>query len=357
MNDLIIGLWAHLSRQRKKEFYALIFLMVFASISELISIGAIFPFLAALINPASLTRIEFIGKFLRWLGVEGYSQSIFVFSVLFAAASIFGGFTRLFLLKSITGWSFSVGADISFNIYRKTLYQPYSVHISRNSSKVISGISSETNYVINGVLLPLLNLISSLIILTAVVIVLFMVSPLVASITFSSLALVYLLISTLTKGRLRSDSRDISTSSSAVIKSLQEGLGGIRDVLIDGSQEAYCKIYGDADKKLRAAQGRISFIGLSPRYFVESLGMCVIAVLAYFLAVQPGGVLSSIPILGAIALGAQRMLPVVQQVYGSYTSIKASRFSLIEVLALLDQPEPNISKTVLKDLSFQNLSI
>src|SRR3990167_3073545 len=121
------------------------------------------------------------------------------------------------------------------------------------------------------------------------------------------------------------DSQRIAHESTQVIKSLQEGLGGIRDVLIDGSQDAYCQIYRDADHPLRRAQGRSLFISQSPRYGMEALGMLFIAVLAYTLARQPDGVAKAIPVLGALALGAQRLLPVLQQAYGAWSGMRGGQ--------------------------------
>ena len=64
-----------------------------------------------------------------------------------------------------TRLSFATGADLSISIYRRTLYQPYSVHVSRNSSQVISGISGKANTVIYATIVPALTLISSSIML------------------------------------------------------------------------------------------------------------------------------------------------------------------------------------------------
>ncbi len=68
--------------------------------------------------------------------------------------------------------------------------------------------------------------------------------------------------------------------------------------------------------------------------------MVLIATLAYVLAMQPDGVARAIPVLGALALGAQRMLPVLQQAYGSWTQINGQQASLRDTLDLLDQPLP-----------------
>jgi ATP-binding cassette subfamily B protein len=55
---------------------------------------------------------------------------------------------------------------------------------------------------------------------------------------------------------------------------------------------------------------------------------------------QEGGVTTVIPVLGALALGAQRLLPTLQQMFSSYSTIKGSKSSFKDVVDLLDQPLP-----------------
>ena len=69
--------------------------------------------------------------------------------------------------------------------------------------------------------------------------------------------------------------------------------------------------------------------------------MMLIAALAYSLAQQADGIAKAIPILGALALGAQRLLPVLQQAYAAWSSIQGGQVSLLDTLELLDQPLPN----------------
>jgi len=137
----------------------------------------------------------------------------------------------------------------------------------------------------------------------------------------------------------------IARESSSVVKSLQEGLGGIRDVLIDGNQQVYCDVYGRAVFPLRRAEGNNSFIGQSPRFGIEAIGMMLIAALAYWLVGQPGGFARAIPVLGTLAFGAQRMLPALQQLYSSWSSLQGNAASLKDVLDLLEQPLPDYGKS------------
>jgi len=262
------------------------------------------------------------------------------FTVIFGLAALFSGAIRLLLLWASTRLSYATGADLSSSIYRRTLYQPYIVHVARNSSEIISGISGKTGVVINTVL-SVLNLICSSIILLTILITLVSVDPVIALTAICGFGLIYTFIIKVTQSRLVYNSKRIAQESTKVIKSLQEGLGGIRDVLIDGTQATYCKIYRNSDLTLRNAQGNNLFISSSPRYGLEALGMLLISGLAYILAFQPNGIAKAIPILGALALGAQRLLPLLQLAYSSWSGIKGNQASLQDALKLLDQPIPD----------------
>ena len=315
--------------------------MIFSSFAEVISIGALLPFLGVLTSPERVFDHSLVQPWIRVLQIRSADQLLLPLTLIFGTAAVFAGTLRLVLLWATTRLSFSTGADISMNIYRRTLYQPYAIHLARNSSEVINGITGKANGIIYSTIVPLLMLISSGVMLIVILAAMLLVDPLLAFLAFGGFGFLYAVIIGLTRKRLLLDGKLQARESTQVIKSLQEGLGGIRDVLIDGTQEAYSKVYQAADQPLRKAQGRSYFIQASPRYVVESLGMLLIAALSFALAQQPGGIATAIPVLGALALGAQRLLPMLQQAYGSWSIIRAGQASLQDALELLDQPLPN----------------
>jgi len=340
----------------------LLVLMIGASFAEIISIGAVLPFLAVLTAPERIFQLPAAQPFIRVLGLSNSSQLLLPLTIIFGLAAIISGGIRLFLLWASTRLSFATGADLSINVYRRTLYQPYAVHVARNSSEIINGISGKTATV-TGTFTSILNLISSTIILFAILITLVSVDPVIALVAFAGFGVLYTIIIKITKSRLFLNSKRIAHESTQVLKSLQEGLGGIRDVLIDGTQATYCEIYRNSDLPLRHAQGNNLFIGMSPRYALEAMGMLLISCLAYMLALQPNGIAKAIPVLGVLALGAQRLLPVLQLAYLSWSSIKGGQVSLQDALELLDQPLPDyadkpIAKPLLfdKQIKLENLS-
>jgi ATP-binding cassette, subfamily B, bacterial PglK len=331
-------LWGCIDRRRQKQFYLLLILMVAASLAEVVSVGAVLPFLGVLTAPEQVYQYPLMQPIVKMLEINSPSQLILPITIVFISASIIAGAIRVLLLYTVTKLSFATGADLSVSIYRRTLYQEYSVHISRNSSEIISGILSKTSIVIGSVMNPVLLLISSIIMLVGITSVLFAVDAVVAMITFVCFGFLYWIVITYSRQKIRQNSQCIADKTTAVVKSLQEGLGGIRDVLIDGTQEFYCKLYRNSDLPLRHASGNNQFISGSPRYIMESIGMTLIAILAYAMTNQNGGISNAIPVLGVLALGAQRLLPALQQAYSAYSSIKGASSSVEDVLELLRQP-------------------
>jgi ABC-type multidrug transport system fused ATPase/permease subunit len=341
LTQLLRRLWHHINPNRRRQFGLLLVLMLLASFAEILSIGAVLPFLAVLTAPERIFEHAAVQPVILALGLTAPGQLLLPLTIAFGIAALIAGAMRLLLLWASARLGFATGADLSFSLYRRTLYQPYAVHCARNSSEVINGISGKVIGVIYSTIVPALLLISSSVMLIAILIALLAVEPVIALAAFGGFGLIYVFIIRLNSKQLLANSQRIARESTHVIKSLQEGLGGIRDVLIDGSQATHCQIYRNADFLLRRAQGSNEFIRAGPRYGMEALGMLLIAALAYSLAQQADGIAKAIPILGALALGAQRLLPVLQQAYGAWSAIQGGQVSLQDTLELLDQPLPD----------------
>ena len=352
--SLLTRLWSHISKKRRTQIIILLILMIFASFAEILSIGSVLPFLAVLTSPNRIFQLPIARPVIQFLGLTSPNQLLLLLTIAFGMAAILSGAMRLLLLWANTRISFAIGADLSISIYRRTLYQPYSVHVARNSSEIINGIAGKASNVIGNTIVPSLTFISSIIMLVAILIALLSVDPVIAISAFGGFGLIYIFIIKLTKKKQLINSQCMARESTQVIKCLQEGLGGIRDVLLDGTQSVYCQIYRNADQPMRLAQGNNSFISQSPRFAIEALGMMLIALLAYTLANQPNGIVRAIPVLGALALGAQRLLPVLQGAYASWSGVQGGQASLQDTLELLDQPFPeDVDLPIPKPISFQ----
>ena len=354
MTRSISRLWSYLALRRKKQLGLLLLLTTVASFAEVLSIGSVLPFLGALTAPEQLFQHSLSQPFIRALGLTKPEELLLPLTLIFITAAIFSAAIRVFLLWQQTRVGHEIGADFSIEIYQRTLYQPYYVHILNNSSKVIAGVSVKVNDVVSQAILPLLTITSATLMLTVITAALIALDPWIAISVFVGFGAIYFPVTLVTKRKLAENGKKISKNSNQVIKALQEGLGGIRDVLIDGTQNTYCEIYRSADISLRRAKASNQIMAGTPRFLIEGLGMSLIAFLAYRITANAPGFSNAIPILGALALGAQRLLPVMQQVYQSWSSLEGGRAYLDDVLDLISQPlSDDFEKTPSEPIRFE----
>jgi ATP-binding cassette subfamily B protein len=349
----IYKVWRHISKAQRLKFKWLMVLLVLSSFAEILSIGAIFPFFGVLLDPEMIMQNIYIKSFFNFLGINNSNEIALPMTVIFSTIILLAALVRVLYTWLSVRLSFALGVDLSDDIYKRTLYQPYIIHVSRNSSGIINGIWVKVSEVIFYILMPLMSLIGSGLLVVSIVITLVLVTPSVALEAIGALIVLYGIIVFVTKGKLKVGSKIIAIESNNVIKNLQEGLNGIRDVLIDGSQESFSKIYKETNSKLRRAQGSNQIMGQVPNLILTSLGMILIAFLAYFLTAS-GGFVKMMPTLAALTLGLQRLIPNAQKVYAAWSTIAGSQSSLKDVIDLFEQPYPqDLNKEPIRSITFQ----
>jgi ABC-type multidrug transport system fused ATPase/permease subunit len=330
-------LWAQLSRQRRLQVLVVMMLTLASSLAEMLSLGAVVPFLAVLAQPE---RIWGTGKAQWMAGLMGWQQPadlVLPLCLAFAGAAALAGAVRVQTLRKTIGLANGIGSDLSIALYGRTLYQPYAMHLQRNTSEVIGAITSQVDQVV-GLLNGLLQLSSAGLISLGLVTVLLWLNP---GVTLAVAVLVgggYGVLMKLSQRKLQRLGPAILNDQTQLIHSLQEGLGAIRDVILDGSQTVYQEIYGKTDRRLRRDRGLAQFISLAPRYGMETVGLVAIALGAVGLVAGKSGFLGALPLLGALALGAQRLLPSLQLIYSSWSGFRLNQPALTSVLSYMEQP-------------------
>ena len=315
-------------------------LVMFASgAAELLSLGAVIPFLVILSDPDTLLQQPFIQDLSGNFGVTKASQLLVPVTVGFASAAVLAALIRLTNVWLNGRLAAAVGSDLSCEAYRRTLYQPYEVHISRNSAEVITGTISQIALTVAG-LNALLQIITSFVVSVGLLVGLLIIntqSALAAIVLFGS---AYWVLAIISRRELISNGRKIADATRNQLKALQEGLGAFRDVYLDGSQPMYLQIYRQADRPQRRLEAKNVFLSIFPRYAIEALGMVAIALLGGLLVFNQSNDKQVIPLLGALALGAQRLLPALQQAYSGWALLKGYTVAMQDVLAMLEQQVP-----------------
>jgi ATP-binding cassette subfamily B protein len=342
-----------LPSRRRRQLLPLLGLMLVCAVAEMISLAALVPFLAILSDSANAVRRPFIGQVIAVLGLQSGPALRQHLTVLFALAVVAAAAIRFAVIYAATRLNYTMGYEIGTEVYRRTLYQPYEFHIARNSSETVGAIDKMDNVVF--VIASLLIICSSLLMAAFITATLLLIDPLIAGVALLGFGSVYIVISIFTKRRLAHNSKVVNRAYADRVQAVQEGLGGIRDVLLGHTQELYARRFHETEKTMRLAQASTTIIGgPSSRVTVEALGTILIALLGYYVTETQGSLAATIPTLGALALGAQRLMPLMQQAYQGWVYISGNRDVLSDVTDFLERPIPRSTQVLHAPLPFHD---
>lgn len=337
--SLLLRVWRHISRRRRLQLAVLLILMATSGLAELVSLGSLLPFLTVLSNPQQLWHQPLIQSLALQVGYSQPQQLVLPTTAAFALAAVLATLIRLLNLWLNGRLAAAVGSDLSCEAYLRTLYQPYMVHVQRNSSTLITSFTTHIEHTV-GAMSAVLQIVSAGVVAAGLLLGLLLIDWLVAVSIVGLFGLAYGLVAIRSRRQLLQNGGRIAAAARQRVKLLQEGLAAIRDVLLAGSQATYLELYRRADRQQRRLESINVFMSFFPRYAIEALGLVAIAVLGGLLVLQRGSGAAVIPLLGALALGAQRLLPALQQIYGGWANLTSWSASMAAVIELLEQPLP-----------------
>lgn len=339
-DTLLYEIWqllGYLSRHRKRQLGLLLILMAASSLSEVVSLGAVFPFLGALSNSDRILNSSQWQPLWEILRIETSSQLVTLLALVFIVAVLVANALRLLTLHAQTHLGASLGSDISCQLFSKTLLQSYSFHVQHSSSDLINLVTVDARKLTSFIFIPLLTLATNSLVVLALVGGLFLIDAQAALISAVALGGAYTVLYRWRRNLLARNSQILVETNQQQIKVVQEGVGGIRDVLIGGTHDFFQQVYKEADLPYRHATASNQVISQSPRYIIEALAMAAIGLLALSLG-RGGDFTQVLPVLGSLALGANRLLPTVQGAFGAIVQMQSSRASLQRVLIALQRP-------------------
>jgi ATP-binding cassette subfamily B protein len=333
--DAFSALFRLLSPARRRQFFLTLLLMLLGAAAEMVTIGAALPFLALVADPDSALIPP---RLVRLLTAVGGSPVVGAALLLIAAALAAAG-VRLALTWGSQRFVMATGHDMASAVFGRMLRQPYAEQVRRNSSQTLAAIE-KVQGVVFGLLQPAMHGMIGAFIAVCVFVLLLKIDARAAGFAAVAVVLAYVGVSLLVRPRLRRNSELLAGTMVARTRTVQEGLGGIRDIILDRSEPLFEAKFSDLDGRYRRAQAATQFVAGAPRFIVEAAGLVAIALVTLAMSLEPGGVVKAIPVLGALALGAQRLLPLLQQSYHSWTMVSGNFRSFRDVIEMMEAPVP-----------------
>jgi ATP-binding cassette, subfamily B, bacterial PglK len=331
-----LKLFKYLGKKEKLKIFFCIFMMTISSFAEVFSIGALIPFVTAILSPETLTDINLINGLFDIINLKNYDPQL-IFTIVFIIAIIFANFIKVYVLYLVIKLAKIIPIELASAIYTKTLKLDYQDFKKKNSSALISLITEKMD-TISGVFFSFLNACTATIVISGILALLFYINVQVTFISLAVASSLYIILSISVNRKMNNYSRVLSLTSTLRIKHIRETFGSIKQLILFDCQDLFSKIFKEQDKKFRLAQFKVQFLSTFPRHLIEALGMVLIVLVVYYLfkvlKLEP---IYIITLVGALAFAAQRLLPQIHSLYISYIGLISSSYFIKELVTNLEE--------------------
>ncbi len=318
---LLGKLRAILNRRQKQKSIILLVLFVIMALTQVVGVAAIFPFMNLVMDPSALASHRTLLFVYELFGFE--SENAFI---LFIGVGLFFFIIFSNLMSAFTVWArtrFVMGLNHELSSYLLGVYlsKPYPFFLNRNTSTLGKNLLAEVYQLTNGLLMPIFEMVVNILIALALVVVLFVSDPVSAFVVLVVIGGCYVVINLKTRKKIRSSGKARLAANQGRYKTTGEALGGIKTTKVLGREHFFIEEFNKDSRRFTREETTIRVIREIPRYALDALAFGTIVLLVVILTITRGGASTVIPQVSLFAFAGYRLLPAMQAIFGSVTSI------------------------------------
>lgn len=319
--NVIKNILATLDGETKRKYIALQLVFFIAAFFQVVGIASIGPFISILSNPDVIHSNAILSYAYQALG--------FTTDLQFIIATAAGSLIMIIVSNSVAGttiwlsFKFSVmlGSRLQQVVYRNLLFNDYIFHKTENYNRKIALVSQQIPRFVYMLVQPFLQLTSQLFIAVLIMAGLLVLDPILALIAGAIIGGSYLITYIFIRNKLSHHGSVISEKNDRVQSILSESFIGIKDVKLDSMEDKYINQFNTINVKGLKSQAFIALSGDLPKFIIESISFGAILILALVLLMTQEDIRSVVPILSIYALAGYKLLPTMQQIYKSISSL------------------------------------
>ena len=339
------------------KLFLLTIILLLNGITDTLPVILVIPFITIIGDPVKALELPLVTEISNFFGIIDPNALLLPSLILFISFVAINSYIKLFLVDFIFFVKASIATTISKSAFKRVLFSTYEYQISTNSSKILNNFSTSLGCSVSYIE-TFLSIIRDLIILIFISSTLLIVNFNLTIILFTFASFTFILLSIQKNLLLAKEGRVAKISSEKAINIIQEGLGSLKNIILENNQLIFLKKFSYYNKKYLFSGARISSTLTKPKYFVEGIFIIILGISAYFFKTNLG--LNPIPILGSLALGLQKLLPTINSLFINYSSM-ISRYELscntIDLLKNIPQDLYNIENKDQSQIVFNTLEI
>lgn len=313
MSDTLAKINSLLTISQRRGLIILILLLFIGMILEVFGLGIIIPMINILLDPEMVENTFGLRSVKSFFPHFSHKDFIFFFLGIILLLYVIKTLYQVLLTYKQNVFINNVISNVSNNLYTSYLKRPYKFHINSNTSELTKNLQVEVNYFFS-FLSSLISLFLELGFLLAIILTLIFIEPIGAisiGIFYGFLSVIFFQF---TKSKLSNWSELREKFDLQVSKTIFEGLGGIKDLLILGKIHIYIDQFSrnnNLRQRLNAKMGTLSQI---PRFYLELVSIFGLLSFICILIYQGKDPKTLITVLGVFVAAIFKMIPSVNKI-------------------------------------------
>ncbi len=331
-NKNILKLFLILNKRQKIYLIKLIAYSIIAGLLDLLSIGLIIPYLG-IVTGDSIKFTKVTQRLSEFTTNNEMSLSFGVVTTIFFTIIVISVIARIGILRYSTKITFRIGAELARDLIQKWILIDYQEKKEADSAEVVALLNTKINDIILNVIFPTVTLASATIFSITISIYLFYLFPDLSIIVVLTVLVSYAVLAMVQKNKIAALSKVVANSQHRATKILIDILMANKEIIINKKYDSFAGRFSEESQSYRNAQGYIMFAAYSPRYIIEGIGIILMMAITNMLILEKSPV-EVFAVIGTIALGAQKLLPNLQQAYSAITLINGSDKTVVDFLKI-----------------------
>lgn len=324
MTHTLGKVWALFAPTEKRRATAILLLVILMAMAETLGVLSIMPFLSVLGRPEIVQENPWLWRAYESLGMGSTRQFIVALGLASIAIVILSSAFKTVTLHFVARFVHFQRHSLSARLLSTYLRQPYEFFLARNPSALAKNVLSEVDQLTFEMLQPMSQLIAQGAVVLAMVLLVLMYDQTMALYIVGAVGLLYGTIYLLVRKRLARIGHERQAANTARYQACNEALGGIKDVKVTHSANAYLSRFGQTSREFSRHSATAETLSQSPLYLVEAAGYSGLIVIALVLLLRTDDVAQVLPALGLYGFAAYRLLPAVQIMYRGFARLRFS---------------------------------
>lgn len=332
-------IYALLSRKERRKIFWILPLITFMALMQVVGVASVAPFLALVSQPDLIDTNRYLNWAYTTFNYSSQNRFLIASGLGALAVILFSNITTAFTMWTLYQFSWGTYHSLSERLLTSYLYRPYTFFLNRNTADLGKNILSEVSEVVRGVLVPTMQLVARGVVAAFVILGLFAIDWRLALLLFSLLGGAYTFIFLLMRRKLAAYGQTRVKANKARFHAAVEALAGVKEIKLMGKEPIFIRRYSKPSRKYTYVTAATQIVGQLPSYGLEALAFGGILLMVIYLLSIGRAPASVITLLGIYAFAIYRLMPALQQIFSSVTTIRANEASLDAVYSDLNTAE------------------